>query len=78
MPARFNYINAFPADAARYGIQTLSPQFFGGAPDFVVAGPNVGSECLARLEAVQCLTVSSTDNLGSTVLISGTVWVPLS
>ncbi|KAI0696413.1 survival protein sure-like phosphatase/nucleotidase [Cerioporus squamosus] len=31
-------------DAARYGIQTLAPQFFDGAkPDFVVSGPNVGN-----------------------------------
>jgi len=27
----------------RYGIQTLSPKFFGGAPDIAVAGPNVGA-----------------------------------
>jgi len=40
--ARFNYVNGFPADAAKYGIQTLSPKFFGGPPDFVVSGPNVG------------------------------------
>lgn len=39
----------------RYGIQTLSPIFFGGAPDIAVAGFNVGA------------------NLGTTVLISGTV-----
>ena len=39
----------------RYGIQTLSPQFFNGPPDIAVAGFNVGA------------------NLGTTVLISGTV-----
>ncbi|OCH88932.1 sure-like protein [Obba rivulosa] len=39
-----NYVNAFPVDAARYGIQTLAPEFFDGSgPDFVVSGPNVGS-----------------------------------
>jgi hypothetical protein len=27
----------------RYGIETLSPKFFGGAPDIAVTGPNVGS-----------------------------------
>lgn len=27
----------------RYGIETLSPRFFGGEPDIAVAGPNVGS-----------------------------------
>ncbi|KAF8183740.1 sure-like protein [Mycena galopus ATCC 62051] len=53
---RLNYVNAFPVDAARFGIQTLAPEFFAGSkPDFVVSGPNVGN------------------NLGSTVLISGTV-----
>ena len=26
----------------KFGIQTLSPKFFGGAPDLAVAGPNVG------------------------------------
>ncbi|KAJ6614675.1 sure-like protein [Mycena sp. CBHHK59/15] len=52
---RLNYVNGFPVDSVRYGIQTLSPKFFGSKPDLVVSGPNVGT------------------NLGSTVLISGTV-----
>ena len=39
----------------RYGIQTLSPSFFGKSPDIAVAGFNVGA------------------NVGSTVLVSGTV-----
>ena len=39
----------------RYGIQTLSPKYFGGPPDLAVAGFNVGA------------------NLGTTVLVSGTV-----
>ncbi|OSX57960.1 hypothetical protein POSPLADRAFT_1154831 [Postia placenta MAD-698-R-SB12] len=39
-----NYVNAYPVDAVRYGIQTLAPQFFDGeAPDFVVSGPNIGN-----------------------------------
>ncbi|KAI0370897.1 sure-like protein [Pilatotrama ljubarskyi] len=38
-----NYVNSFPVDAVRFGIQTLAPQFFGSAPDFVVSGPNVGN-----------------------------------
>ncbi|KAF9054080.1 survival protein sure-like phosphatase/nucleotidase [Panaeolus papilionaceus] len=53
--ARLNYVNAFPVDSARYGIQTLSPKFFNSLPDLVISGSNIGS------------------NLGSTVLISGTV-----
>ncbi|MCJ1307581.1 hypothetical protein MMC25_001228 [Agyrium rufum] len=52
---RLNYVNSYPVTSMRYGIQTLSPKFFGKAPDIAVAGPNVGA------------------NLGSTVLISGTV-----
>ncbi|KAI0337679.1 sure-like protein [Trametopsis cervina] len=40
---RLNYVNAFPVDAARFGIQTLAPQFFNSPPDLVVTGPNVGS-----------------------------------
>ncbi|KAL0575140.1 hypothetical protein V5O48_006817 [Marasmius crinis-equi] len=53
---RLNYVNGFPVDAARFGIQTLAPPFFNGSrPDLVVSGPNIGN------------------NLGPTVLISGTV-----
>jgi len=54
---RLNYVNSFPVDAVRFGIQTLAPQFFGSGvkPDFVVSGPNVGN------------------NLGSGVTGSGTV-----
>ncbi|KAJ7058060.1 acid phosphatase [Mycena amicta] len=56
---RENYVNGFPVDSARFGIQTLAPKFFNGSkPDLVVSGPNVGV---------------SSNNLGSTVLISGTV-----
>ncbi|KAI0830107.1 sure-like protein [Trametes gibbosa] len=41
---RLNYVNGYPVDAARYGIQTLASKFFNGAkPDLVVSGPNVGS-----------------------------------
>ncbi|CAK5277805.1 unnamed protein product [Mycena citricolor] len=54
--SRLNWVNGFPVDSAKFGIQTLGPKFFGGAkPVFVVSGPNVGN------------------NLGSTVLVSGTV-----
>ncbi|CCM04144.1 uncharacterized protein FIBRA_06306 [Fibroporia radiculosa] len=41
---RLNYVNAFPVDAASYGIQTLAPKFFiDPAPDFLVSGPNIGN-----------------------------------
>lgn len=52
---RLNYVNSYPVTSIRYGIKTLSPKYFGKAPDIAVAGYNVGA------------------NLGSTVLISGTV-----
>ncbi|PIL26041.1 hypothetical protein GSI_11795 [Ganoderma sinense ZZ0214-1] len=40
---KLNYVNSFPVDSVRFGIQTLAPEFFGSAPDFVVSGPNVGN-----------------------------------
>lgn len=42
--ARLNYVNGFPVDAVEYGIDTLAPKLLGSSPDFVVSGPNVGSE----------------------------------
>lgn len=41
---RLNYVNSFPVTSMRYGIQTLSPRFFGTAPDIAVAGFNVGGK----------------------------------
>ncbi|KAL8869170.1 MAG: hypothetical protein Q9198_007959, partial [Flavoplaca austrocitrina] len=40
---RLNYVNSFPVTSMRYGIQTLSPKYFGGAPELAVAGFNVGA-----------------------------------
>jgi len=41
---RFNYVNSFPVTTVRFGIQTVAPKFFRGArPEFVVSGPNVGT-----------------------------------
>ncbi|KAH6903063.1 survival protein sure-like phosphatase/nucleotidase [Coprinopsis sp. MPI-PUGE-AT-0042] len=40
---RLNYVNAYPVDAVRYGIQTRGPSFWGSGPDLVVSGANVGS-----------------------------------
>jgi len=41
---RLNYVNSFPVDSVRFGIQTLAPKFFGAsAPDIVLSGPNVGN-----------------------------------
>ncbi|KAG6824984.1 hypothetical protein H0H92_005241 [Tricholoma furcatifolium] len=43
MSAHLNYVNSFPVDAIRYGIQTLSPKLFGSKPDFVFSGNNIGN-----------------------------------
>ncbi|KAJ7613530.1 sure-like protein [Roridomyces roridus] len=67
-----NYVNGFPADAAKYGIQTLAPQFFGTAPDLVVSGPNVGSKCY-HLQLPDIVRSRISGNLGLAVLLSGTV-----
>ncbi|KAF8890691.1 survival protein sure-like phosphatase/nucleotidase [Infundibulicybe gibba] len=40
-----NYVNGFPVDAVRYGIQTLAPKLLGAKPDLVISGSNVGSKC---------------------------------
>ncbi|KAJ5152566.1 uncharacterized protein N7482_009044 [Penicillium canariense] len=40
---RLNYVNSYPATSMEYGISSIGPQFFGGAPDLAVAGPNVGN-----------------------------------
>ncbi|KAL2012477.1 hypothetical protein VTN00DRAFT_2 [Thermoascus crustaceus] len=40
---QFNWVNSYPVTSIKYGINTLSPQFFNGPPDLAVAGPNVGA-----------------------------------
>ncbi|QRV90010.1 hypothetical protein RhiJN_18028 [Ceratobasidium sp. AG-Ba] len=42
-PARLNYVNSYPVTAIKYGTTTLALNFFGGASDIFVAGPNVGN-----------------------------------
>lgn len=79
---RFNYVNSFPVTSMRYGIQVLSPKFFGGDPDLAVAGYNVGGEDIRRKDYVDhdsesqsllTFLVRLQANLGLTTLISGTV-----
>ncbi|KAA1132595.1 hypothetical protein PGTUg99_011408 [Puccinia graminis f. sp. tritici] len=36
------YVNAFPLDGIRFGLDTLTARFYGGMPDLIVTGPNVG------------------------------------
>lgn len=40
---RLNYVNSYPVTAIKYGIATVAPAIFGGAPDLIVAGPNLGT-----------------------------------
>jgi hypothetical protein len=46
----FNYVNSFPVTAIEYGINTLAPNSFGGAPDLAVTGPNVGCKYFSYSE----------------------------
>ncbi len=39
---RLNYVDSFPVTAVKHGIK-LAPSLLGGAPELIVAGPNVGS-----------------------------------
>ncbi|KNF02711.1 hypothetical protein PSTG_03997 [Puccinia striiformis f. sp. tritici PST-78] len=36
------YVNAFPIDGIRYGLDALTPQMYKGNPDLIITGPNVG------------------------------------
>ncbi|KAF8890685.1 sure-like protein [Infundibulicybe gibba] len=71
---RLNWVNSFPVDSVRFGIQTLAPKFFHSKPDFVVSGPNdgtnlgigtvsisgtVGAACEAALEGIPSTAFSS-------------------
>ncbi|KAF8891711.1 acid phosphatase [Infundibulicybe gibba] len=74
---RLNWVNSFPVDSVRFGIQTLAPQFFGSKPDFVVSGPNdgvnlgtgiigsgtVGAACEAALEGIPSTAFSAATSL---------------
>ncbi|EHK42007.1 uncharacterized protein TrAtP1_011675 [Trichoderma atroviride] len=45
-----NWVNSFPVTAMKYGINTFGPQLWNGsAPDFAVAGPNVGTNVFVQL-----------------------------
>lgn len=72
---RLNYVNSFPVTSMRYGIQNLAPKYFAEAPDIAVAGPNVGGPSITfhRLVVANVNSLCYLANLGSTVLISGTV-----
>ncbi|KAG6837747.1 hypothetical protein H0H93_001673 [Arthromyces matolae] len=38
-----NYVNSFPVDSVRYGIQTAAPKLLGSKPDLVFSGINIGN-----------------------------------
>ncbi|KAL9471051.1 hypothetical protein ACSS6W_008992 [Trichoderma asperelloides] len=45
-----NWVNSFPVTAMKYGIDTFGPQLWNGsAPEFAVAGPNVGTNVFVQL-----------------------------
>ncbi|KAL6897684.1 survival protein sure-like phosphatase/nucleotidase [Trichoderma evansii] len=45
-----NWVNSFPVTAMKYGIETFGPQLWNGsAPEFAVAGPNVGTNVFVQL-----------------------------
>ncbi|KAJ3479955.1 hypothetical protein NLI96_g8702 [Meripilus lineatus] len=83
---RLNYVNAYPVDAARHGIQTLSPKFWSSKPDLLVSGPNVGrnlnvqvffsgtigAACEAAQQGVPAIAFSgqSTEHVSYTTLAS--------
>ncbi|KAF5329552.1 hypothetical protein D9619_009022 [Psilocybe cf. subviscida] len=71
--SQINYVNGYPVDAVKYGIQTLSPAIFGSVPDLVVSGTNIGNNlgslttklsgtvgaaCEATLEGIPSIAVS--------------------
>ena len=39
---RLHYVNSYPVTAVKYGINTVAQTIFGGDPELVVSGPNVG------------------------------------
>ncbi|QIW98871.1 hypothetical protein AMS68_004389 [Peltaster fructicola] len=39
---RFNYVSSYPVTSVKYGIEVVAPTTFGGPPDIVVTGVNVG------------------------------------
>lgn len=38
-----HYVNGFPVDAVRFGIQNFAQARFGNNPDFVISGSNIGN-----------------------------------
>lgn len=56
-------MNAYPVDSAKYGIQTLAPKFFGGAPALIVSGPNVGQNTGTTVNVSGTVYVRCTSHL---------------
>ncbi|KAH8101304.1 sure-like protein [Cristinia sonorae] len=54
---RINYVNSFPVNAAQYGLAVLTPKFFHSKPDFVVSGPNVGTNLLTDVPNSGTITI---------------------
>lgn len=70
-------VSQYSVNAVRFGIQDLAPKFFHSRPEFVISGPNVGSQypLLPRLtNFVLTQSHDTTANLGSGINGSGTVY----
>ncbi|PKS08193.1 hypothetical protein jhhlp_005469 [Lomentospora prolificans] len=66
---RLNWVNSYPVTAMRYGISTISTQFWNGQlPDLAVSGPNVGSNLW--------LAVHFSGTVGAAVYAAHEVGVP--
>ncbi|KAH6612196.1 survival protein sure-like phosphatase/nucleotidase [Chaetomium sp. MPI-SDFR-AT-0129] len=66
---RLNWVNSYPATSMRYGIDTIGPQLWdGAAPEFAVAGPNVGSNLF--------LAVQFSGTVGAAVYAAKTAKIP--
>ncbi|KAF7421076.1 hypothetical protein PC9H_011596 [Pleurotus ostreatus] len=60
---RLNYVNSESVNSVRFRIQTLRPQFFGGLPDLVVSGPNVGGQYISVRAVIKVGPIGTSEPL---------------
>ncbi|KAL2812711.1 sure-like protein [Aspergillus granulosus] len=65
---RLNWVNSYPVTSIKHGIDAVAPQFFDGAPDLAVAGPNVGNNL--------GLAVYLSGTVGAATYAAGTAGIP--
>ncbi|KAI5122402.1 hypothetical protein M0805_002953 [Coniferiporia weirii] len=56
--SHLNYVNSFPVNAVRTGLETAVSFFYGTGPDLIVSGPNVGNN-LGSTEAENSGTIGA-------------------